>query len=129
MYPFFSEKGSVFYEEIDSIELGDILLLRDTTNKEFIVHRVVDSSSNTKGDFSMYLDSPMERIGKVTGFEDPDLGVYIWGKKGHKFKKLFAFYSKATGMRKVARYMAIMEMIIWKKIYFSRHYKSTQDYI
>ena len=39
MYPFFSEKGNVFYDDIDSIELGDILLLRDTNNKEKYIRR------------------------------------------------------------------------------------------
>lgn len=129
MYPFLSEKGYILYEDINSVELGDILFLRDDSNKEFVVHRVVDSSLNTKGDFSCYLDQSFEKIGIVVGFEDPVLGKYIWGQKGHKFKKLFAFYSKATGMNKLARYTAILEMIIWKKIYFSRCYKSNPDCI
>lgn len=129
MYPFLSEKGNVIYEEIDQIEVGDILLLRDENSKEFVVHRVIDSDFKTKGDFSLHVDDEFIKIGKVVGFEDPRLGTYIWGRKGHKFKALFALYSRITGMNKVVRYGAIIEMLILKKIYFSRHYKPNQDCI
>ncbi len=128
MYPFFSMSGAVYYEEIDSIERGDILLLRDSSSKEFVVHRVINDSGSTKGDFSKFIDNKFEQIGKVVGFEDPKLGTYIWGIKGHPFKKLFSFYSKITGMNKIARYTALLEMIIWKKVYFSRYYKPSQNY-
>ena len=93
MYPTFKDQDIISCSfDIDHIDIGDILVFKDSTTSEYTCHRVVKLSPlQTKGDNSICMDNLQDftPLGKVVGANSRE-----WNKSGQPYKYLISFISR-----------------------------------
>ena len=78
------------------VTVGDIILLRPQTSKDFYVHRVVQTKNHTlftKGDRAVQIDQKKVVLSGLVVGRRRDRKKIIWGPEGQYFKKVYAWLS------------------------------------
>jgi len=109
-------------KEIELLDKGDILFLRDLKTKELVVHRLVKTDPQSiKGDYSLLYDhQEMKIYGKVIGLIRNEQ-TKTWGKTGQKYKKIIALLSSLRTKNKAIRifsYLLIKVFIFLSSLFY-----------
>lgn len=108
MHPFLKDKDELLVSETCEWKVGDLVLYRDKESRELTVHRIISSSLQTKGDYSLCLDqnSPEDFLGKVTAFKRN--GVLFSLENSRSQATMLAFFSRLRLKGWVLRKIGLM---------------------
>lgn len=115
MSPLLRDLDKVLIEPVapSALKCGDIVLFLDLDSRELTLHRLISSSFDTKGDYSLYLEANSQDafIGKAIGFSRDDFYREL-PAHGSFFNKCFIFLSKlrmrGLFLRRISRLLQII---------------------
>lgn len=120
MFPLLQEGDEVLIEENKNLPFakGDVVLFFDKENHELILHRLLNTSNKTKGDYSCVLDRNDHQIfiGKAKGVYREGFYRDLPGSNS-LFNYLFVFFSKLRLQGSIKRKLSLIFFWVLVKIF------------
>lgn len=120
MSPLLKDRDQILIESVTLSELkqGDIILFLDKESHELTLHRIIELPFQTKGDFSLLLDSDSREgfLGRALGYERK----YFYRKfpEHHSlFQKYFVLFSKGRMKGFFTRKLSLIQLMLLTSVF------------